>query len=49
MRVTWLGPGGLVQGAQRCGAGIKRERERGLGEGQGQGEERRLEACTALT
>ena len=38
-----------MQGAQRCGAGIKRERERGLGEGQGQGEERRLEACTALT
>ena len=31
-----------MQGAQRCGAGIKRERERGLGEGQGQGEERRL-------
>ena len=31
-RVTWLGPGGLVLGALRCGAKVKRERERGLGE-----------------
>ena len=36
-RVTWLGPGGLMQGALRCGAKIKRERERGLGEVRGQG------------
>ena len=35
--VTWLGPGGLVQGALRCGAKIKRERERGLGEVRDQG------------
>jgi len=27
---TWLGPGGLVLGALRCGAKVKRERERGL-------------------